>query len=604
MSTETQKTELIRGGQFLVKETQAEDIFTPEDFNEEQEMMKSSVKEFIDREVWPKKEEFEKKNYALTEEIMRKAGELGFLGVSVPEEYDGLGMGFVSTMLVCDYISGATGSVATAFGAHTGIGTMPITLYGTDEQKKKYVPKLATGEVFGAYCLTEPGAGSDANSGKTKAVLSEDGKYYSITGQKMWISNAGFASTFIVFARIEDDKYITGFIVEYDKENPNGISMGEEEKKLGIHSSSTRQVFFNETKVPAENLLAERGDGFKIAMNVLNIGRIKLAGACLDAQRRVIDGSVKYANDRVQFNTPIAKFGAIKLKLAEMATAAYAGESAVYRASKNIEDRIALRIEEGNSHAEAELKSVEEYAIECSILKVACSEDIQHCSDEGIQIFGGMGFSADAPMESAWRDARIPRIYEGTNEINRMLAVGMLVKKAMKGHVDLLGPATAVGQELTGIPSMDKPDYSELFAEEKEILQNLKKIFLMVAGSAVQKFGAELEEHQQLLLASADILIEIYMAESAILRTEKNANKLGKETQKEQIAMSQLYLYNAVDKITQKAKEGVVSFTEGDEQRMMLMGLKRFTKYQNQPNVVALRNTISEKLTSENKYCF
>ncbi|MFN4764226.1 acyl-CoA dehydrogenase family protein [Gillisia sp. Q332] len=604
MSTETKKTELIRGGQFVVKETKAEDIFTPEDFNEEQEMMKGSVKEWIDREVWPKKEEFEKKNYALTEEMMEKAGELGFLGVSVPEEYGGLGMGFVSTMLVCDYISGATGSIATAFGAHTGIGTMPITLYGTEEQKKKYVPKLATGEVFGAYCLTEPGAGSDANSGKTKAVLSEDGKYYSITGQKMWISNAGFASTFIVFARIEDDKYITGFIVEYDKENPNGISMGEEEKKLGIHSSSTRQVFFNETKVPAENLLAERGDGFKIAMNVLNIGRIKLAGACLDAQRRVIDGSVKYANERVQFNTAIAKFGAIKLKLAEMATAAYAGESAVYRAAKNIEDRIALRIEEGNSHAEAELKSVEEYAIECSILKVACSEDIQHCSDEGIQIFGGMGFSADAPMESAWRDARIPRIYEGTNEINRMLAVGMLVKKAMKGHVDLLGPATAVGQELTGIPSMDKPDYSELFAEEKEILQNMKKIFLMVAGSAVQKFGAELEEHQQLLLASADILIEIYMAESAILRTEKNANRLGKETQKEQIAMSQLYLYNAVDKITQKAKEGVVSFAEGDEQRMMLMGLKRFTKYQNQPNVVALRNTIAEKLTSENKYCF
>ena len=604
MSTETQKTELIRGGQFLVKETKAEDVFTPEDFNEEQKMMKDSVKEFIDREVWPKKEEFEKKNYALTHEVLQKAGELGFLGVSVPEDYDGLGMGFVSTMLVCDYISGATGSVATAFGAHTGIGTMPITLYGTEEQKKKYVPKLATGEVFGAYCLTEPGAGSDANSGKTKAVLSEDGKYYSITGQKMWISNAGFANTFIVFARIEDDKYITGFIVEYDKENPNGISFGEEEKKLGIHSSSTRQVFFNETKVPAENLLAERGDGFKIAMNVLNIGRIKLAGACLDAQRRVIEGSVKYANERVQFNTPIAKFGAIKLKLAEMATAAYAGESAVYRASKNIEDRIALRIEEGNSHSEAELKSVEEYAIECSILKVACSEDIQHCSDEGIQIYGGMGFSADAPMESAWRDARIPRIYEGTNEINRMLAVGMLVKKAMKGHVDLLGPATAVGQELTGIPSMDKPDYSELFAEEKEILQNLKKVFLMVAGSAVQKFGAQLEEHQQLLLASADILIEIYMAESAILRTEKNAKRFGEDTQKEQIAMSQLYLYNAVDKITQKAKEGVVSFAEGDEQRMMLMGLKRFTKYQNQPNVVALRNTIAEKLTSENKYCF
>lgn len=602
--TDTKNKELLRGGQFIVKESKAEDVFTPEDFTEEQQMMRDSVKEFVDREIWPKKEEFEKKNYKLTEEIMRKAGEMGFLGVSVPEEYDGLGMGFVTTMLVVDYISGATGSFSTAFGAHSGIGTLPITLYGNEEQKKKYLPKLATGEWFGSYALTEPGAGSDANSGKTKAVLSGDGSHYKITGQKMWISNAGFCNLMIVFARIEDDKNITGFIVEYDAENPNGISLGEEEKKLGIHSSSTRQVFFNDTQVPVENLLSERGTGFKIAMNALNVGRIKLAGACLDAQRRVIDGSVKYANDRVQFNVPISSFGAIKLKLAEMAASAYAGESASYRAAKDIEDRIQIRQNEGDSHQDAELKGVEEFAIECSLLKVAVSEDLQNCTDEGIQIFGGMGFSADAPMESAWRDARIARIYEGTNEINRMLAVGMLVKKAMKGHVDLLGPATKVGQELTGIPSFDKPDYSELFAEEKEIIQNLKKVFLMVAGSAVQKFGPALEEHQQLLLASADILIEIYMAESALLRTEKNVNRFGKDKQKEQIAMSQLYLYHAVDIINQKAKEGIISFAEGDEQRMMLMGLKRFTKYQNQPNVVALRSTIAEKLIAENKFSY
>lgn len=602
MSTDTTKKDLLRGGQFLVKETKCEDVFTPEDFNEEQKMMRDSVQEFVEREIWPHKEEFEKKNYALTEEVMRKAGELGFLGVAVPEEYDGLGMGFVSTMLVCDYISGATGSVATAFGAHTGIGTMPITLYGNEEQKKKYVPKLATGEWFGAYCLTEPGAGSDANSGKTKAVLSEDGKSYSISGQKMWISNAGFADVFIVFTRIEDDKNITGFIVE--NEEGNGISFGEEEKKLGIHSSSTRQVFFNETKVPVENMLSDRGNGFKIAMNALNVGRIKLAAASLDAQRRVTDLSVKYANDRVQFNTPIAKFGAIKSKLAEMATSAYVGEAASYRAAKNIEDRINIRLEEGSSHADAELKGVEEYAIECSILKVACSEDVQNCADEGIQVFGGMGFSADTPMESAWRDARIARIYEGTNEINRMLSVGMLVKKAMKGHVDLLGPATKVADELTGIPSMDKPDYSELFAEEKEMIGKLKKVFLMVAGSAVQKFGPQLEEHQQLLLAASDILIEVYMAESGILRAEKNAKRFGVDSQKEQIAMSKLYLYHAVDTVNTKAKEGIASFAEGDEQRMMLMGLKRYTKYTNLPNIVALRNTIAEKLTSENKYCF
>lgn len=601
MEAKTDK-EILRGGQFLVKETNCEDIFTPEDFNEEQKMMRDSVQEFVDREIIPHKERFEKKDYALTEEIMQKAGELGFLGVAVPEEYDGLGMGFVSTMLVCDNISGATGSIATAFGAHTGIGTMPITLYGTEEQKKKYVPKLATGEWFGAYCLTEPGAGSDANSGKTKAVLSEDGKHYSISGQKMWISNAGFANVFIVFARIEDDKNITGFIVENDKEN--GISFGEEEKKLGIHSSSTRQVFFNETKVPVENMLAGRGEGFKIAMNALNVGRIKLAAACLDAQRRVTANAVQYANERVQFKTPIAQFGAIKQKLAEMATSAYVGESASYRAAKNIEDRINIRLESGNSHSEAELKGVEEYAIECSILKVACSEDIQNCSDEGIQVFGGMGFSADTPMEAAWRDARISRIYEGTNEINRMLSVGMLVKKAMKGHVDLLGPAQSVANELTSIPSFDKPDYSELFTEEKEMIKKLKKVFLMVAGSAVQKFGPQLEEHQQLLLAASDILIEVYMAESAILRTEKNAKRFGEDSQKEQIAMSQLYLYNAVETINAKAKEGIISFAEGDELRMMLMGLKRFTKYDNFPNVVKLRTQIADKLIAENKYCF
>ncbi|MDT8346256.1 MAG: acyl-CoA dehydrogenase family protein [Flavobacteriaceae bacterium] len=592
--------ELLRGGQFIVKETACEDVFTPEDFSEEQKMMRDSVKEFVDREIWPHKERFENKDYAFTEEVMRKAGELGLLSIAVPEAYGGMGMGFVTTMLVCDYISGATGSFSTAFGAHTGIGTLPITLYGTEEQKQKYVPKLASGEWFGAYCLTEPGAGSDANSGKTKAVLSDDGKYYSITGQKMWISNAGFAKLFIVFARIEDDKNITAFIVERDK--AEGMTFGEEEHKLGIHGSSTRQVFFSEVKVPVENLLGERNGGFKIAMNALNVGRIKLAAACLDAQRRVIDGAVKYANERVQFKTPIAQFGAIQQKIAEMATACYVGESASYRAAKNIEDRIAIRLAEGNSHQEAELKGVEEYAIECSILKVAVSEDIQHCSDEGIQIFGGMGFSKDTPMEAAWRDARIARIYEGTNEINRMLAVGMLVKKAMKGHVDLLGPATAVGEELMGIPSFEVPDFNELFAKEKELLAKLKKVFLMVAGSAAKKYGPELEEHQQLLLDSADILIQIYLAESAILRAEKNAKRFGEEEQKIAIAMAKLNLYYAVEKISTAAKTGIISFAEGDEQKMMLMGLKRFTKYHNFPNVVALRTQIAEHFIKENGY--
>lgn len=594
--------DITRGGQFLVKETACENIFTPEDFSEEQIMMRDSVKEFIDKEVWPFKDRFEKKDYKFTEEVMRKAGDLGFLSIAVPEAYGGMGLGFVDTCLVCDYFSGASGSLSTAFGAHTGIGTMPITLYGTEAQKQKYVPKLASGEWFGAYCLTEPGAGSDANSGKTKAVLSEDGTHYLITGQKMWISNAGFCSVFIVFARIGDDKNITGFIVE--NVEGNGISMNEEEHKLGIRASSTRQVFFNDTKVPVENMLSERQNGFKIAMNSLNVGRIKLAAACIDAQRRVISNAVKYANERIQFNVPISTFGAIRYKLAEMATNCYADESATYRAAKDIQDRIAAREVEGASHQEAELKGVEEFAIECSILKVAVSEDVQACADEGIQIFGGMGFSEDTPMEAAWRDARIARIYEGTNEINRMLSVGMLIKKAMKGHVDLLGPASKVQEELMGIPSFDTPDYSELFAEEKEMIGKLKKAFLMVAGGAVQKYGMDLDAHQQLLMAAADILIEIYMAESTILRTEKMVNKIGQENCKEQVAMAELYLYKAVDIVAQRGKESIISFAEGDEQRMMLMGLRRFTKYTNMPNIVGLRETITSKLVEANEYCY
>ena len=594
--------ELIRGGQFIVKNSKCEDIFTPEDFTEEQKMMKDAVMEFNDREIIPFRDRFENKDYAFTEEVMRKAGALGFLGVAVPEAYGGLGMGFVSSLLTCDYISSGTGSFSTAFGAHTGIGTMPITLYGSEEQKQKYVPKLASGEWFGSYCLTEPTAGSDANSGRTKAVLSEDGTHYKISGQKMWISNAGFCKLFIVFARIEDDKNITGFLVENDPNN--GISLGEEEHKLGIHASSTRQVFFTETEVPVENMLSERGNGFKIAMNSLNIGRIKLAGACLDSQRRITSYAIQYASERKQFNTPIAEFGAIKAKIAEMATNTYVGESATYRASKDIENRIEIRQAEGDTHQDAELKGVEEFAIECSILKVSVSEDVQSCADEGIQIFGGMGFSKETPMESAWRDARITRIYEGTNEINRMLSVGMLVKKAMKGHVDLIGPAMKVVDELTGIPSFETPDFSEVLSEEKAMVEKLKKVFLMVAGAAVQKYGPDLEEHQQLLMAASNILIETYMAESAILRTEKNCKRFGEDSQTYQIAMSKLYLYNAVDIIHKNAKEGIVSFAEGDEQRMMLMGLKRFTKYQNQPNVVALRNNISEKIQKENKYPF
>jgi alkylation response protein AidB-like acyl-CoA dehydrogenase len=594
----------IKGGEFLIKEIKSEDIFVSEEFNEEQKMMKDAVIEFIEREVWPQRERFEKKDYAFTEEIMRKAGEMGFLGVSIPEEYGGIGMGFVSTMLVTDYISSATGSLATAFGAHTGIGTMPIYLYGTEEQKQKYLPLLTSGEKFGAYCLTEPGAGSDANSGKTTAKLTEDGKHYKINGQKMWISNAGFAEIFIVFGRIENDKNITAFILEFDKNNPNGVTLGAEENKLGITSSSTRQVFFTDTLIPVENMLAERGDGFKIALNSLNVGRIKLGSACTDASRRIITESVKYGNERIQFKTPISNFGAIQKKYAEMCAKTFTLDAGSYRAAKDIENMIDSLLAKGKSHQEAELTAFSEYAIECAILKVFGSEVSQFVSDEGIQIYGGMGFSKDTPMESAWRDARITRIYEGTNEINRLLTVGMLLKKAMKGEIDLMAPAMEVGNSLMGIPSFDTPDFSVLFSEEKELIARLKKAFLMISGKAVQKYGMDLDNHQQLILAAAEVMIEIYMAESAILKAEKVVNLTSEKEAEIQIALAQLNLYNAVDKINNFGKEGILYFSEGDEQRVMLMGLKRFTKYVNNPNPIALRKLIAEKLIAENKYCF
>jgi len=591
---------LIKGGEFIIKDSRAEDIFTPEDFSEEQIMMKESVQEFIDREVWPHKERFEKKDYEFTKLCMQKAGELGFLGVSVPENYGGMGMGFVSTMLVCDYISGATGSFSTAFGAHTGIGTMPIVLYGTEEQKQKYVPKLASGEWFGAYCLTEPGAGSDANSGKTKAVLCEDGSHYLISGQKMWISNAGFANMFIVFARIEDDKNITGFIVPNDPEN--GITLGDEEKKLGIHASSTRQVFFNETKVPLDHMLAGRGDGFKIAMNALNVGRIKLGAACLEAQRRVINNAVQYANERVQFKTPIAQFGAIKEKIARMATSCYAGESANYRAGHDIELKIKSLHQEGLNHQKAELKGVEEFAIECSMIKVGTSEDIQNCADDGIQIFGGMGFSADTPMESAWRDARIGRIYEGTNEINRMLSVGMLVKKSMKGELDLMSAAMQVASEMTSVGVENEINDDQPLSEELQKIKNLKKVFLMLAGTAFQKYGQELDKHQQTLLGLSDMMIEVYFAESTLLRAIKNINRGLDMTH--QTDMAKLYVFEATETVIRKSKETIGNIAEGEAQTNLLKSVHRLCRYANLPDVIGLKNRIADKVISENKYCF
>jgi alkylation response protein AidB-like acyl-CoA dehydrogenase len=593
-------TKETNGGDFLISKTDPNKIFTPEDFSEEQIMMKESVIEFVDREVWPNKSRFEKKDYALTESLMKKAGELGFLSIPVPENYGGMGMGFVSTMLVCDYISGASGSISTAFGAHTGIGILPILLYGTEAQKQEYLPKLASGEWFASYCLTEPGAGSDANSGKTKAVLSEDEKYYEITGQKMWISNAGFASLFIVFARIGDDKNITGFIVP--KEDNNGIELGEEENKLGIHASSTRQVFFNKTKVPVKNMLGQRNGGFKIAMNALNVGRIKLGVACLEAQRRVTSKSIEYANERVQFKKSISSFGAIKEKIAQMASSCYVGESVCYRAASDVENRIQYHINNGLNHQEAELKGVEDFAIECSLIKVGASEDMQNCADQGIQILGGMGFSADTPMESAWRDSRIGRIYEGTNEINRMLSVGLLLKKGMKGELDLM---TAVMKATTDMSAEKIEDIEGgPLAQENHLIENFKQLFLMIAGNATQKYGSNLEKEQQVLQALADILIEIYFCESAILRTIKNINRQGLEKQEIQISMVQNYVFEAQNLITKRAKEVIFHLTESNktERDQLLSAIQKHAEYVEYPDSFTLRTKIADRFIMENSY--
>ena len=598
---ETKAQNDVTGGVFLLSKTNPAQVFTPEDFNEEQQLMKASVIEFIDREVWPYKERFEKKDYAFTEALMKKAGELGFLSIPVPENYGGMGMGFVSTMLVCDYMSGSSGSLSTAFGAHTGIGILPILLYGSETQKQTYLPKLASGEWFASYCLTEPGAGSDANSGKTKAVLSEDGNHYKITGQKMWISNAGFANLFIVFARIEDDKNITGFLVPFEENN--GIELGEEEHKLGIHASSTRQVYFNQTIVPVENVLGTRNGGFKIAMNALNVGRIKLGVACLDAQRRITTKAIQYANERIQFKKPISSFGAIQEKIAQMATSCYVGESSCYRAAHAIELRIQQFIDQGYAPQEAELKGVEDFAIECSLIKVAASEDIQNCADHGIQILGGMGFSADTPMESAWRDARIGRIYEGTNEINRMLAVGMLLKKGLKEELELLPAVMQAAVQLGGARTAIATDNP--LEQEAALIENFKALFLMVMGNATQKYGTQLEEEQQVLLSLADVLIEIYFSESALLRTQKNINREGLETQEIQIAMVQHYIFEAHELVSKQLKEVILHLAQNEAERTQMMdALEKHNEYTVYPDLFDLKTKIATHFIKENSYCF
>lgn len=586
----------IKGGEFIIRDVHHNEIFTPEEWTEEQHMIGQMCDDFIQQEITPVLERVDKMEEGLMPSLLEKAGELGMLGMSVPEELGGMGVDFKTSLLATERL-GKGHSFSVAYGAHTGIGTLPLLYYGNAEQKAKYIPKLASGEWKAAYCLTEPGSGSDANSGKTKAVLSEDGTYYTLDGQKMWITNGGFANLFTVFAKIGDDKNLTAFLVEADSP---GISLNPEEKKLGIKGSSTRQVFFNGVKVPAENMLSERENGFKIALNILNIGRIKLAAGVLGGAKQTITDSVKYANEREQFGRAISKYGAIRYKLAEQVIRTYVVESAIYRAGQNIDDAIHALIAGGLEKGAATLKGIEQFAAECAMLKVAGSECLDYVVDEGVQIYGGMGYSAESPVERAYRDSRINRIFEGTNEINRMLTVDMILRRALKGELDLMGPAMKVAGELMSIPEMQELGDAPL-AAERNALAGFKKCILMVAGSAVQKLMQTLSKEQEVLMNIADIAIWTYQAESVLLRVEKLIEQQGVDAATLQIAIVQTYFYDIADKIEKAGKDAILTFAEGDEARMMLTGLKRFTKTNN-INPKNTRQIIAQALIEKNQY--
>lgn len=586
----------IKGGEFIIRQTAPEDIFTPEEWTEEQRMIAQMCDDFIAQEVTPNLDRIDAMEEGLMPSLLDKAGELGLLGLSVPEELGGMGVDFKTTMLATERL-GAGYSFSVAYGAHTGIGSLPLLYYGTEEQKAKYSRKLATGEWKAAYCLTEPSAGSDANSGKSKAVLSDDGKHYIINGQKMWITNGGFANFLTVFAKIDDDENLSAFLVEADSE---GISLNPEEKKMGIKGSSTRQVFFNNVKVPVENLLSERGNGFKIAINILNIGRIKLAAGVLGGAKEAVSASINYANEREQFGRAISKYGAIRHKIAEQAIRTYVLETATYRAAQNIDDAIQDLIDSGMEHGQATLKGIEEFAAECALLKVAGSETLDYVVDEAVQIYGGMGYSAEAPVERAYRDSRINRIFEGTNEINRLLAVSMILKRGMKGQLDLMGPAMQVANELMSIPETPEVPEGPL-ANEFVAVENFKKAILMVAGSAVQKLMTSLGKEEEVVMNIADMAMYTYLAESLLLRVQKIINTSGEDAAKLQLAIAQTYIYDVADLIAKAAKDAINSFADGDEARMMGMGIRRFTKTET-INPKENRQFIAQAFIAENKY--
>ena len=597
MSTTTQNVTAKKGGEWIIKETAPEEIFTPEDFNEEQKMVMDMCSAFLDNEVLPLVERIDSLEPGLMPSLMDKAGEQGLLSTAIPEEYGGLGKDFITSTIVNEGLGGGY-SFSVAVAAHTGIGTLPILYFGTPEQKAKYIPKLSSGEWKGAYGLTEPNSGSDALGAKTSAKLSADGKHYILNGQKCWITNGGFAHVYTVFAKIDGDKF-SAFIIEKGFE---GFTQGPEEHKMGIKGSSTVQLYFQDCKVPVENLLGEIGKGHVIAFNILNIGRLKLCAATLGASKRATSNSIEYAITREQFKQPIANFGAIKHKLAEMAIRIWVAESALYRSSKAIDDKEQELLQIGKPFNEGVLGAAEEYAIECAMLKVFGSETLDFTVDEGVQIHGGNGFSAEYNISRAYRDSRINRIFEGTNEINRLLTVDMVLKRAMKGRLDLMGPAMAVQKELMSIPDFGNGEESP-FTKELKVISNMKKAILMVAGAAVQKLMTKIENEQEILMNIADMAIETFHCESALLRAMKISKEKGENAASVFVDITRTYIYDAADRIAKHGRDAINSFADGDEQRMMLLGVKRFTK--TEPfNAKEARRRISDKMLNEKKYPF
>lgn len=595
MNNVTNTTKPLKGGEWLVKETNPVDVFTPEDFSEEQQMVLDMCNQFVDAEVLPVIERIDKLEPGLMPSLMEKAGEQGLLGISVPEEYGGFGKPFIDSMIVAEGLGGAF-SFSVAVAAHSGIGTLPILYFGTPEQKQKYIPKLASGEWKGSYGLTEPNSGSDALSARTTAKLSDDGKYYLLNGQKCWITNGGFADVYTVFAKIDGTQF-TGFIVERGFE---GFTIGQEEHKMGIKGSSTVQLYFQDCRVPVENVLGEIGKGHVIAFNILNIGRLKLAAAAFGGAKRAFNISVQYAVTREQFKQPISNFGAIKQKIADIAVKIFADETAVYRVSHQIDEKEKELIAEGKPFYDALLGAAEEFAIECAMLKVHGSEVLDFAVDEGVQIHGGNGYSDEYMISRAYRDSRINRIYEGTNEINRLLTVDMVLKRAMKGRLDVMTAAMNVQKELMSIPEFGSDDDSPFAAEQKAII-NMKKAILMVAGAAVQKLMMKIENEQEILMHIADMSIETFVAESCLLRVMKVTGKIGQSAATFHADCMRIYVNDAVDLVNKHGKEAINAFAEGDEQRMMLLGLKRFTKY-GPFNSKEARRRIADKLITDKRY--